>query len=186
MPNAETPQVDHQLKLLFFEDTKSVVGNVCDINGHLIMSMGQKLYARAFEQDEVLLAVGFLDVGVHVTSLTAMKNFLLIGDALQSVTLVAFQVSGSARGGGSARGVGGWLIHLCVGGAQEDPYKLVLLGRDYRPARVTTTNFLINDGKVSFIVGDVVGVLRLFEYDPSSACPCPPRITSLRADPHVD
>ena len=56
------------------------------------MSMGQKLYARAFEQDEVLLAVGFLDVGVHVTSLQSMKNFLLIGDALQSVTLVAFQV----------------------------------------------------------------------------------------------
>jgi hypothetical protein len=56
------------------------------------MTMGQKLYARAFEQDEVLLAVGFLDVGVHVTSLQSMKNFLLIGDALQSVTLVAFQV----------------------------------------------------------------------------------------------
>lgn len=95
-PDPSTPHVDHQLKLLFFEDTKSVVGNLCDINGHLIMSMGQKLYARAFEQDEVLLAVGFLDVGVHVTSLQSMKNFLLIGDALQSVTLVAFQVGFSA------------------------------------------------------------------------------------------
>lgn len=69
-----------------------MVGNVCDIDGYLVMSMGQKLYVRAFEQDEVLLAVGFLDVGVHVTSLQSMKNFLLIGDALQSVTLVAFQV----------------------------------------------------------------------------------------------
>lgn len=54
--------------------------------------MGQKLYARAFEQDEVLIAVGFLDLGVHVTSMTALKNFLLIGDAMQSVALVAFQV----------------------------------------------------------------------------------------------
>lgn len=52
--------------------------------------------------------------------------------------------------------------------AQEDPYKLVLLGRDYRPARTSTANFLINDGKVSFIAGDVDGVLRLFEYDPTS------------------
>lgn len=86
---------DHQLKLRFFEDTKSVVSNVCDINGYLVMSMGSKLYVRAFEQDEVLLAVGFLDVGVHVTSLESLKNFLLIGDALQSVTLVAFQVSQS-------------------------------------------------------------------------------------------
>lgn len=93
VPLPETPNYDHTLKLLFFEDTKSVVGNVCDIDGYLVMSMGQKLYVRAFEQDEVLLAVGFLDVGVHVTSLQSMKNFLLIGDALQSVTLVAFQVS---------------------------------------------------------------------------------------------
>lgn len=68
------------------------MGNVCDLDGYLVMSMGQKLYVRALEQDEVLLAVGFLDVGVHVTSLQSMKNFLLIGDALQSVTLVAFQV----------------------------------------------------------------------------------------------
>lgn len=87
-----TPLLDHQLKLLFFEDTKSVVANVCDIDGYLVMSMGQKLYVRALEQDEVLLAVAFIDVGVHVTSLQSMKNFLLIGDALQSVTLVAFQV----------------------------------------------------------------------------------------------
>ena len=53
---------------------------------------------------------------------------------------------------------------------QEDPYKLVLLGRDYRPARVASANFLINDGKVSFVVGDVSGVLRLFEYEPTSKC----------------
>jgi len=65
---------------------------MCDLNGYLFLSMGQKLYARAFEQDEVLIAVGFLDLGVHVTSMTALKNFLLIGDAMQSVALVAFQV----------------------------------------------------------------------------------------------
>lgn len=55
--------------------------------------MGQKLYARAFEQDEVLIAVGFLDVGVHVTSMQSMKNFILLGDAMQSISLIAFQVS---------------------------------------------------------------------------------------------
>ncbi|GAA5925405.1 hypothetical protein JCM1841_002835 [Sporobolomyces salmonicolor] len=136
-----TPRLDHQLRLRFFEDTKSVVGNICDLNGYLFLSMGQKLYARAFEQDEVLLAVGFLDVGVHVTSLQAMKNFLLIGDAMQSVALVAFQ---------------------------EDPYKLVFLGRDYRPSRVSNANFLVNDGKVAFVTGDDKGVVRLFEYDPTN------------------
>ena len=135
------PDENCKLRLLFFEDTKSVVGNVCDMEGYLVMSMGQKLYVRALELDEVLLAVGFLDVGVHVTSLSALKNFLLIGDALQSVTLVAFQ---------------------------EDPYKLILLGRDYRAGRTSSATFLVNDGRVAFVACDLDGVLRVFEYDPTN------------------
>lgn len=87
-----TPRLDHQIRLMYFEEAKAAVNNVCDLNGYLFLSMGQKLYARAFEQDEFLLAIGFLDVGVHVTTLTALKNFLLIGDEQQSISLVAFQV----------------------------------------------------------------------------------------------
>ncbi|GAA5993443.1 hypothetical protein JCM5350_000095 [Sporobolomyces pararoseus] len=141
VPHPDKPRQDHVLKLRFFEDTKSIVGNICHLNGYLFLSMGQKLYARAFEQDEVLIAVGFLDLGVHVTSLTALKNFLLIGDAMQSVALVAFQ---------------------------EDPYKLVFLGRDYRPSRIASANFLVNEGRVAFVTGDDKGVLRMFEYDPTN------------------
>ncbi|GAA5901725.1 hypothetical protein JCM8208_003569 [Rhodotorula glutinis] len=140
-PHPSTPHLTHQFRLLFFEDSKAAVNNVCDLNGYLFLSMGQKLYARAFEQDEFLLAVGFLDVGVHVKSLTALKNFLLIGDEQQSISLVAFQ---------------------------EDPYKLVLLGRDYRPSRVGNANFIVNEGKVAFVSSDDGGNLRLFEYDPTN------------------
>lgn len=82
---------------MYFEEAKAAVNNVCDLNGYLFLSMGQKLYARAFEQDEFLLAIGFLDVGVHVTTLTGLKNFLLIGDEQQSISLVAFQVRRSGR-----------------------------------------------------------------------------------------
>lgn len=91
-PHPSAPQLDHEIRLMYFEDAKAAVNNVCDLNGYLFLSMGQKLYARAFEQDEFLLAIGFLDVGVHVTTLTGLKNFLLIGDEQQSISLVAFQV----------------------------------------------------------------------------------------------
>ena len=47
---------------------------------------------RAFDLDERLVGVAFLDVGVYVTSLRVLKNLLLIGDAVKSVWLVAFQV----------------------------------------------------------------------------------------------
>jgi len=42
--------------------------------------------------DERLVGVAFLDVGVYVTSLRSLKNLLLIGDAVKSVSFVAFQV----------------------------------------------------------------------------------------------
>lgn len=47
---------------------------------------------RAFDLDERLVGVAFLDVGVYVTSLRAVKNLLVIGDAVKSVWFVAFQV----------------------------------------------------------------------------------------------
>lgn len=47
---------------------------------------------RAFDQDERLVGVAFLDVGVYVTSLRSLKNLLLIGDIVKSVWFVAFQV----------------------------------------------------------------------------------------------
>ena len=39
------------------------------------------------------MGVAFLDVGVYVTSLRTVKNLLLVGDAVKSVWLVAFQAS---------------------------------------------------------------------------------------------
>ena len=47
---------------------------------------------RAFDLDERLVGVAFLDVGVYVTTMRALKNLLIIGDAVKSVWFVAFQV----------------------------------------------------------------------------------------------
>jgi cleavage and polyadenylation specificity factor subunit 1 len=38
------------------------------------------------------VGVAFIDVGIYVTSLRALKNLLLVGDAVKSVMFVAFQV----------------------------------------------------------------------------------------------
>ena len=52
-----------------------------------------QIFVRAFDLDERLVGVAFLDVGLYVTSLVAIKNLLVIGDAVKGVWLVAFQVS---------------------------------------------------------------------------------------------
>ena len=51
-----------------------------------------QIFVRALDLDERLVGVAFLDVGVYVTSLRTIKNLLIIGDAVKSVWLVAFQV----------------------------------------------------------------------------------------------
>jgi len=101
--------------------------------------MGQKIFVRAFDLDERLVGVAFLDVGVYVTSLHAVKNLLVIGDAVKSIWFVAFQ---------------------------EDPYKLVVLAKDPLYCCVTDADLFFADGRVSMVTCDEDGVMRIYEYDP--------------------
>ncbi|KAG9311848.1 CPSF A subunit region-domain-containing protein [Chiua virens] len=130
----------YKLKLRVRDDAKGPVTALCGINGYLVSSMGQKIFVRAFDLDERLVGVAFLDVGVYVTSLRVLKNLLLIGDAVKSVWLVAFQ---------------------------EDPYKLVILAKDIRRTYATNIDFFFTNGELSIVLDDEEGVLRLLSYDPS-------------------
>ncbi|KAF8837869.1 hypothetical protein BDN67DRAFT_972360 [Paxillus ammoniavirescens] len=130
----------YKLKLRVRDDAKGPVTAVCGINGYLVSSMGQKIFIRAFDLDERLVGVAFLDVGVYVTTLRTLKNLLLVGDAVKSVWLVAFQ---------------------------EDPYKLMILGKDIRRAYATSVDFFFANGELSIALGDEDGVLRMLTYDPS-------------------
>jgi cleavage and polyadenylation specificity factor subunit 1 len=99
-----------KLRLRCRDEAKGPVTAVCGIDGYLVSSMGQKvvkcypttqtllmllllqIFVRAFDLDERLVGVAFLDVGVYVTTLRSLKNLLIVGDAVKSVWFVAFQV----------------------------------------------------------------------------------------------
>jgi hypothetical protein len=99
-----------KLRLRCRDEAKGPVTAVCGIDGYLVSSMGQKvvkyflttrtllmllllqIFVRAFDLDERLVGVAFLDVGVYVTTMRSLKNLLIIGDAVKSVWFVAFQV----------------------------------------------------------------------------------------------
>jgi cleavage and polyadenylation specificity factor subunit 1 len=129
----------YKIKLRARDDSKGPITAVCGLNGYLVSSMGQKIFVRAFDLDERLVGVAFLDVGVYVTSLRTLKNFLLIGDAVKSIWLVAFQ---------------------------EDPFKLVILAKDIRRTSVANANFFFSEGAMSIVTGDDNGVIRIYEYNP--------------------
>ncbi|KAG8954872.1 mRNA cleavage and polyadenylation factor subunit [Tulasnella sp. 424] len=134
----------NKLKLLCRDEAKGPITAVCGMNGYLVSSMGQKasavIYVRAFELDERLIGLAFLDVGLSVTSLTTVKNLLLVSDAAKSVWFVCFQ---------------------------EDPFKLVILGKDPATIGATNANFFFGEGgDLSFVTSDDRGILRIYDYNP--------------------
>ncbi|KAJ7291148.1 CPSF A subunit region-domain-containing protein [Mycena rebaudengoi] len=153
---ALAPKRWYKLRLRFRDDAKGPVTAVCGFNGYLVSSMGQKIFVRAFDDDR-LVGVAFLDVGVYVTSLRTLKNLLLIGDAVKSIMFVAFQ---------------------------EDPYKLVILGKDITRVCVTTTDFFFAEGEMSIITGDEEGVIRMYEYNPNDPASKDGRHLLLRTEYH--
>ncbi|PVF95861.1 hypothetical protein CPB86DRAFT_787660 [Serendipita vermifera] len=137
---AERGNRRHRLKLLCREDAKGPVTALCGMNGYLVSSMGQKVFVRAFDLDERLVGVAFLDAGVYITSIRCLKNFLLISDAVKSIWFVAFQ---------------------------EDPFKLVVLSRDIKQIPVLGSEFFFAKNDLELVSIDTGGVLRLYAYDPT-------------------
>ncbi|KAL6307058.1 CPSF A subunit region-domain-containing protein [Sparassis latifolia] len=82
----------YKLKLRCRDDAKGPVTALCGMDGYLVSSMGQKIFVRAFDLDERLVGVAFLDVGVYVTSLRTIKNLGLLLCALRSIFRAGFIV----------------------------------------------------------------------------------------------
>lgn len=51
---------------------------------------------------------------------------------------------------------------------QEDPVKLVVLGKDYAPCDIVTLNYLIDENSLYFLVSDAFKNLHMLTYNPSS------------------
>jgi cleavage and polyadenylation specificity factor subunit 1 len=52
---------------------------------------------------------------------------------------------------------------------QEDPYKLVILGKDTQARCLTCADFFFADECLSIVACDEEGVIRMFDYDPHGA-----------------
>ena len=102
--------------------------------------------------------MAFLDVGVYVTSLRAVKNLLIVGDDVEGAWFVAFQVSSRP-----------FFLQsdLILTGLQEEPFKLQVLSKARQSSAVSSANFFFGlDGQLSFITAGEDGAIRAFEYSP--------------------
>lgn len=94
----------------------------------------------AMEEGE-LNGVAFLDVSIFVVSISSVKNFVMIADAFKSVWFVAFQ---------------------------EDPPKIVLLGKDMYPVHTFGSQLIVGENNLGMVVSDDQMNMHVLTYEPYS------------------
>ncbi|KAF9903816.1 Cleavage and polyadenylation specificity factor subunit 1 [Linnemannia zychae] len=139
VPEPDNPQTDHKLKLLYSEEVKGAVTAMAALSGYLLTCVGTKVLVRSFEDNETLTGIAFIDVQIYVTSVKVVKNTIMLADAYKSVWFVGFQ---------------------------DEPTKLVMLGKDYNPMEAMNVSYLIENQTLHIVVADSEKNIRLLQYAP--------------------
>ncbi|EIW66021.1 hypothetical protein TREMEDRAFT_70300 [Tremella mesenterica DSM 1558] len=129
------------LKLRCKDPCRNPVSALGNINGYLLHSNGPKMYVKGLDFDERLMGLAFVDVMIYLTSIKVFKNFILISDMVKSIWFLSFQ---------------------------EDPYKFTVISKDLMPISVTSADFLVHDGHVTFLTYDRSGDIRMVDFDPAN------------------
>ncbi|GJJ73458.1 cleavage and polyadenylation specificity factor subunit 1 [Entomortierella parvispora] len=139
VPEPDNPQTDHKLKLIYSEEVKGAVTAMAPLSGYLLTCVGTKVVVRSFEDNETLTGIAFIDVQIFVTSVRVVKNTIMLADAYKSVWFVGFQ---------------------------DEPTKLVLLGKDFNPMEAMHVGYLIEHQTLHVVVADSEKNIRLLQYAP--------------------
>ncbi|KAJ2836801.1 mRNA cleavage and polyadenylation factor subunit [Coemansia sp. 'formosensis'] len=144
VPLPGRPQTNRKLRLLYQEEIRGSISALAELRGNLAVSLGSKVLVRSFRSNESLESVAFLDCQAWVRSLAGFKNFLLIGDLVNSLWFAGFQ--------------------------EEGPTRLQVLGRDFcNQLPVECADFLVSGSQLELVAADAFGSLHFFIYAPRDA-----------------
>jgi cleavage and polyadenylation specificity factor subunit 1 len=122
------------------QQERGPVTQMCEMERHLVICGGRRIFMYQFDPEErCLTAKAFWDCDYYVTSISAVKNFLVFGDILTSVNLLVYD-------------------HMLQ--------QLVLLGRDTISGEAAAAEFMIDGDQLGVIRFDAIGNMQLLEYDP--------------------
>ncbi|KAF9111435.1 Cleavage and polyadenylation specificity factor subunit 1 [Mortierella sp. AM989] len=158
VPEPDNPQTDHKLKLLHSEEVKGAVTAMAALCGYLLTCVGTKVFVRSFEDNETLTGIAFIDVQIYVTSVKVVKNTIMLSDPYKSVWFVGFQ---------------------------DEPTKLVLLGKDYNPMEAVNVSYIIENQTLNVVVADSEKNVRLLQYAPFNVQSFSGQKLICRGDYHV-
>ncbi|CCH45811.1 hypothetical protein BN7_5397 [Wickerhamomyces ciferrii] len=139
VPDPTKPEAIYKFKEIFQEVVKGAVTTINEISGRFLTSQGQKIIIRDLQQDNSTVPVAFMDCATYLSDSKSFGNLLLISDSMKSI----------------------WFL-----GFDAEPYRLLLLGKDQQRFNAITTDFIVDDGEIYFLVADDEESLHLLTYQP--------------------
>lgn len=128
-----------KLKFLFEKEEKGPVSAVNSVMGCILMAVGSKMMMYSFESGQELTGKAFYDAEIYIISIRVLKNYLILSDAYKSVLMLVWKP---------------W------------SRQMLLLGKDYNPARSTDAEFLVHGDTMRTVAADMKGNLQMLAYDP--------------------
>lgn len=141
VPEVDKPEDRYRLRNICREEVKAAATTLCEVDGYLLSSQGQKVVIRSLEEDERLTPVAFVDLGIATTTAKCIRSLILFGDVQSGVRFTGFG---------------------------EEPYKVTSFGRDYDGMEVLDAEFIVLNEALYFASSDPYGNLRILQYDPEN------------------
>ena len=145
VPVPEKEEPDLKLKLICKDEVKGAVTAVSSIGtqGFIITAQGQKCMVRGLKENMSTLPVAFMDMRYYVNVIKELPGtgLTLMGDAMQGLWLTAYS---------------------------EEPYKLLMLGKDQHDMDVLTADFLPDGNQLYIVAADGNGEMHVLQFDPEN------------------